>query len=279
MHAKNIRYLFHDRNLNDFLDGKTGALLATADAWAVASPATSAYATQTNSTIPVINIEENTFIATLKARKQFAKTMCLVRNKRILTICDEFNLNLCTYNILNRGFKVRELTNVPFSYYGQDFIGYVFAIQQNDEYHPSKALDMAKTAATGPLPHEAFNAEISLKTSKIDTKRDRLFSIPISIRNASAYVWPSLKSSGGMDRVVAISYHITDSDNNMVVSDGIRSLLLYDVKPGQRIDQNEIVRSPEQPGRYIVEIDMIQQGVAWFANKRKSPVKCRINVF
>jgi len=276
-HAKNMRFLFLDRNLADFLDDRTRDLVATADAWAVASPATSGYASQINPKIPMINIDEDTFFVTPKAREKFAEKMTLLQQKRILTICDEDKLSLCTGNILKRGFTVRELTNIPLSYYGQDTIGYVFSLQQKDEPNPDAALDLTKTLPTGPLPDVAFNAKISLKSVVIKCKRDVLFSVPVSIRNASTYGWPALKTSDTIN-AVAISYHIFDADNKLVVADVMRTSLLYDVKPGQGIEQNAIVRSPGKPGSYVVEIDMIQEGVAWFAGKKSMTARCRITV-
>jgi LCP family protein required for cell wall assembly len=64
-----------------------------------------------------------------------------------------------------------------------------------------------------------------------------------------------------------ISYHWLDFDTKKtVVFDGERSFLPYDlVKPGETVNIDVNILSPEEPGNYVLQIDMVHEGVTWFS--------------
>ncbi len=50
----------------------------------------------------------------------------------------------------------------------------------------------------------------------------------------------------------------------MLTEDDGRSALLCDLGPGQETNLPLRVKAPSQPGRYILELDLVQEHVAWF---------------
>lgn len=50
----------------------------------------------------------------------------------------------------------------------------------------------------------------------------------------------------------------------MLVEDDGRSSLLDDLGSGDQANLAVSVRTPSNPGRYILELDMVQEHVAWF---------------
>jgi hypothetical protein len=69
------------------------------------------------------------------------------------------------------------------------------------------------------------------------------------------------------------------SENNVaVVNDDGRSGLLYDLNPGEEIEIPLTVTAPERPGTYVLEIDMVQEGVSWFALKGSTPLRTIVKV-
>ncbi len=52
----------------------------------------------------------------------------------------------------------------------------------------------------------------------------------------------------------------------MVVQDDARASLLFDLSPGQEMELPITVTAPREPGRYILELDMVQELVAWFGS-------------
>jgi hypothetical protein len=55
--------------------------------------------------------------------------------------------------------------------------------------------------------------------------------------------------------------------------DDARSILPYDLQPGERAEILLNVRAPDQPGHYVLEVDLAQEKVAWFAQKGSQPLR------
>lgn len=66
---------------------------------------------------------------------------------------------------------------------------------------------------------------------------------------------------------IFLSYHWLDANGGTVVRDGVRTPLPFAVPPGQRLDLQQNVVAPQQPGRYLLELDPVFESVAWFSEK------------
>ncbi len=82
------------------------------------------------------------------------------------------------------------------------------------------------------------------------------------IKNTSTTEWVR----GGLQPFY-ISYHWLDFETKKtVVFDGERSFLPYDiVEPGEVVNIDVEILSPAEPGNYILQIDMVHEGVTWFS--------------
>jgi len=50
------------------------------------------------------------------------------------------------------------------------------------------------------------------------------------------------------------------------------------VKPGEEFEIPFTIVAPNKAGDFTVEIDMVQEGVAWFAQKGSQPARIKIKV-
>ncbi len=94
------------------------------------------------------------------------------------------------------------------------------------------------------LPAEAVTINLSI------TNRSRLFTWPASGENA-----------------VSISYNIYNSLGETIVFDGSRTALQNDIRPGETVTVPVDIKVPAAGGSYIIEYDIVQEGVAWFSSR------------
>ncbi|KAA0252447.1 MAG: hypothetical protein EDX89_18490 [Acidobacteria bacterium] len=87
---------------------------------------------------------------------------------------------------------------------------------------------------------------------------------PVTIRNVSPVPFPA---DGRVDspKAVNVSYHWLDAAGKVVVFDGARTALPAPLGPGEAVTLDLKVVAPERQGSYVLEIDLVQEGVAWFA--------------
>jgi hypothetical protein len=73
----------------------------------------------------------------------------------------------------------------------------------------------------------------------------------------------------GLGSQISLSYHwrLADLPQSVVVRDGKRSELHPDLWPNEGRQTVAEVIAPEQPGRYLLEWDLVEEGITWFSGK------------
>jgi hypothetical protein len=84
-------------------------------------------------------------------------------------------------------------------------------------------------------------------------------SVPLSISNTGTTTW----QPGAFN----VSYHLYTSNGALYVWDGVRTALPSAVAPGQSVTVNVNVKTPAATGTYLLRIDLVQEGVAWFSGQ------------
>lgn len=136
-------------------------------------------------------------------------------------------------------------------------------------------VEKAQTVADKPL--SSFNAAISVENFPPEIEASSTFKAKVTVKNISTSLW---QAKGQPDGTYAIhlAYHWVDIDGNVVVSDGVRTALPYDVVPGEEVVLDATIHAPDKDGDYIIEFDMVQEGVAWFKDKGSNTARVHTKV-
>jgi SAM-dependent methyltransferase len=145
------------------------------------------------------------------------------------------------------------------------------------EICPEPAQDQAAAAVLERLPDSAFCASIEVVEAPKEMATGRIYSIQLRITNKSPNVWPGFNKLAGAPPIKA-GNHWFDSKGNPLVQDDGRALLLDDLHPNQLTTLELNVTAPAMPGQYFLEIDLVQELVAWFRDKGSPSIRVSINV-
>jgi 4-amino-4-deoxy-L-arabinose transferase-like glycosyltransferase len=127
-----------------------------------------------------------------------------------------------------------------------------------------------------PLPVEGFRAELSVAAPPSSLHAKRQAVLFVRIKNVSAVTWPA-RERGGSPHQVSLGNHWLDPSGRTAINDDGRSALLRDLKPGETTELPLTVNAPG-PGRYILELDMLQEGVSWFGLVGSPTVRLSVEV-
>jgi hypothetical protein len=98
--------------------------------------------------------------------------------------------------------------------------------------------------------------------------------VRVNVRNASKSAWTQSASFP-----LHIGNHWLDAQSRAPVSrDDGRSRLPGRLLPNERADLALVVRAPETPGRYLLQVDVVQEQVRWFADDGQAPAEIEIEV-
>lgn len=128
-----------------------------------------------------------------------------------------------------------------------------------------------------PLPDTAFRARLSLKNPITILRAGEHHDLSVLVTNESGTVWPARERSGGTYQVSA-GNHWLDQAGNVLVNDDGRMALLEDLRPAQQAELKLTVNAPKKAGSYVLEIDMLQEGVSWFGLKGSPTLRLPVRV-
>ena len=99
----------------------------------------------------------------------------------------------------------------------------------------------------------------------------------VSFKNVSQRIWPSRPNNSGQN-AVELSYHWVDRKGQTVIFDGLRTPLPKDLNPGESASLKAKIRAPDRAGNYILEMTLVQEGVAWFTDNDGGKITVHVNV-
>ena len=130
----------------------------------------------------------------------------------------------------------------------------------------------AKVAIREKLPiYRANFIDVDLPEMKQEGK----YIIPIVVKNIGNVEWKNHLES---INAVNFSYIWKDKDGNVILKNEERTPLPLSVKSGKKIKLDVMVTAPQEPGEYILEIDLLKEKEFWFSEVNSQPFTSSVNV-
>ncbi|MFF2480832.1 LTA synthase family protein [Paenibacillus sp. NPDC058071] len=111
-------------------------------------------------------------------------------------------------------------------------------------------------ATVGQL-NQQFGAEIKQQSDYLTFEHGQdIYHQEVLIKNTGDEVWePNIHN---------LSYHLYDTNDDMIIFDGVRTVLPRQVLPGETIEMQAVFELPVPNGLYTVVWDMVKEGATWF---------------
>lgn len=138
-------------------------------------------------------------------------------------------------------------------------------------------IEPVRTQLLQPLPIDACYAVIEPPASELRCAPRSPITLRVHVRNASRHLWPALGHDDGA-LSIRLGNHWLNSMGWMRQFDDVRAGLHEDVPPdGEAVFVLPIV-APEKPGVHLLELDLVQEQVRWFAQTGSGPARVKIRV-
>jgi hypothetical protein len=131
----------------------------------------------------------------------------------------------------------------------------------------------AKKYIDKTIDFKQYSVDISADKEYYKAKSKEILYVPITLKNTGTMNW--LKDE---ENSISLSYHILDNNGQVLLHDGLRTSLPHSVRSGEEIKLNAVVEAPENLGQYIIEFDMVHEGVTWFKDKGSGTLKIKLEV-
>lgn len=135
--------------------------------------------------------------------------------------------------------------------------------------------NVQRTILDKPLADDAFRAIINIDSNPITLITKEVQDINIRLRNNSAVLFPA-KGHGKF--ALRLAYRWKTINNAKVTDYHKRFPLNRDLEPGKEQIITIVVEAPKSPGKYKLEVDLVQESVAWFGDRDSTTGQIEVSV-
>jgi len=128
------------------------------------------------------------------------------------------------------------------------------------DYELRPFIDVMRSTPARLLPASQFvvGACIEAEVDSVEASPGQIVGVPVQVTNGS-----SIEFRWG----IFLSYHILAPDRSIVRWDNARSAFSPPLRPGEQHLVNLAATAPNSAGAYLVEIDIVWEGITWFADR------------
>ncbi|MEZ5283228.1 MAG: hypothetical protein R2712_00175 [Vicinamibacterales bacterium] len=126
---------------------------------------------------------------------------------------------------------------------------------------PARELSLA--AAASDLFASFYRSRIDCMESSVSLRCSEVTTIPVRLTNMAPHAtWRS-----DSQIPVFCSYHLYNRDGSVLSFDNVRTPLPAPVAPGGSIVIPLVVSMPDTADTYRVQVDLVHEGITWFADR------------
>jgi len=265
------QHLARDRSFRSFISDQDLALFDNVDVWIETTYKTSALEVLLKPDVPIIAVRMDNFFTTSVARQKFAELMQSVQSKRMFTLTTNESLSDARQALAARGLSMGTMRATSINYFSDALKFEIFLA----DVRPGSP-ENTEAVKGVRLPDLAFNARLAAANAPAVMRAGQPYVIRVALTNESTIAWPGRQETWQFQITVGNRW-LTQAGQMVTNIDG-RAALIEDLAPGKTAELALTVKAPAAPGDYVLELDAIQEGVAWFGDRGSRVLSLRVKV-
>jgi hypothetical protein len=273
-----FRHVLRDRSLAAFLDEEERARYAGVGAWVETGAKSTGLEVLLNPRAPVVAIDHWEYFDTRTSRRRYVEAVEGAPDAELFSLCFPEDLAAIKEAVGRYGLSVGRVTNVAIPFFSsRDVVGMMLVeIPRPDGPEARQRLEEFWQWAA--FPASDYRAEITAADAPAVMRAGERAVLNFRVRNAGGAVWPAHGDSKGRFQV-NLGDRWLDADAVEVVNAlDARTALPADLPPGGEVALPLAVTAPNAPGNYVLEIDMVHEGVTFFNEKGSKSLRLPLRV-
>jgi SAM-dependent methyltransferase len=127
------------------------------------------------------------------------------------------------------------------------------------------------------LPEAAFRATIIPADLQLSIEPASQLDISVTVVNTSAFEWPAPSVQSGICPI-KLGNHWLDRHGHLLQNDDGRSDIREALRPSEAVSLVLTINSPRSSGLYNLELDLVQEHIAWFKDHGSESVTIPVEV-
>src|SRR5205085_7318874 len=147
---------------------------------------------------------------------------------------------------------------------------------------PGKPQATTRNDVPTALPANGFKAATTLVEPPTKLRSGQKETVRVRVKNASDVMWwaRGARANTRPDNkfYVAAGDRWLKSDGSLLTNMDGRYGIPKDLAPGEETELPLLITAPKEPGDYTLEVDLVQEQVAWFSEKGSPTAKTKITI-
>jgi hypothetical protein len=277
-YARDARFMLRDRKLASYLTEEQRAVLDGVRAWVETCPQSTGFQVLLKPDVPIIAARQPEYFFTRESRKQFVRMVEEQPNDKMYSLCFKEYLGSARQAIATRGLEIGQVTPIDLPFFStHNRIG-VILIEVLRPQNTETRQKFQSSWMNAAFPDSDYREEIVALNAPAVMKPGEKLSIRFKVKNTGYSTWPAVGDKEGRYQV-NIRNRWLNADGSVEVTglDG-GTAMAADLAPGKEVELPLSITAPRTPGEYIVEVDMVHEGVTWFYERGATPLRLRIRV-
>jgi hypothetical protein len=267
--------LLRDRSLSRYIAPEDMQAFDSVDCWIESTYKTSAIAALLKPEASALGVRLGEYFLTPVARRKFSDLMNAHRGQRIFTLTDRENYEKARVDLAARSLTMGNSRPVSIYYFSESLkIDLLLVEVLSKEPEAGNAKGEAQKGM--PLPDSAFNAKLTIVNVPQTMQAGQRYELRIALKNESNVVWPGRQPSWQYQLTIGNRW-LRQNGEKVTDVDG-RTPLFDDLNAGASVELPLTVTAPGEPGIYILQLDAIQESVAWFGDRGSEVLNVKIKV-
>ncbi len=127
------------------------------------------------------------------------------------------------------------------------------------------------------LPASGCRADLTVSEGVATMPAGGSAALVVQVANTGDVLWRASMPPGVFYEIKLGSFWVDTATGERIASPA-RALLPHDVAPGGTATVQFVAVAPAQPGSYTLELDMVQEGIAWFSHYGSPPACLPVQV-
>ena len=278
---REMRWVWRDRDLLKFQTAEGRALFTQVEAWVVSDIKTNGVEVLLRPEVPMLAVNNLEYFDRRRARESFARAAESLRGRRVYSLALAEDLDTALDLIRRRGLEVGRTTRLRVPFYSARTVFDMYLVEVGvppARETPRRAGGEPEvTEANAPLPFEASIAGLSVEGVPGKMRAGEVATVRVTVRNLSPYVWPA-RGRSDLTYTLNVADSWLDGDGRIVNNLDGRNNLPRDLWPGEEAVVPLRIKAPATPGDYVLEFDMVQEGVTFFKDRDSEPLHVSVRV-
>jgi hypothetical protein len=270
------RFFLRDHRLAPFLGPEEQEALGRDAAWAEACPKSNGFEVLLDAREPVLGIRHHEYFTTRESVRRFVDEAA--RRPAFLALCLPEDVAAAREVAAKRGLEVVgvEPFGLPF-FSPRGRIG-MMLVEISRPAEPAALAAFGQSWMKFPFPDYDYRAEITAADAPHSMRAGERREVAFAVRNRGGATWPARGDERGRYQVNLGDRWLEASTDRVVNDLDARTALPADLPPGASVTLTLPVTAPPRAGDYVLEIDMVHEGLTFFREKGSPALRLPVRV-